>query len=185
MSQQNTSNQSGTLNMLTPQADALPHNNVQVPENDIDFEEQMKQTFEQFGKLAQDLLLDPTTLNECLEKLGGQRIDEADLHFLQNAGGLSAHIHDEPAKQDALAANGKKEEQDEQRLVLPTSTGSSSQSEGQDSWYYPGCGDDILMKALNSDLYKNLVTRKDASSYVDTLFPRLALPPEMLTTSEF
>lgn len=69
--------------------------------------------------------------------------------------------------------------------MLPTSTASSSQSDAQDGWYYPGCGDDILMKTLNSDLYKNLVARKDASAYVDTLFPRLALPPEMLTTGEF
>ena len=42
MSQQNMSSQSASLNMLTPQTDTLPRGNVQVPENDIDFEEQMK-----------------------------------------------------------------------------------------------------------------------------------------------
>ena len=102
MSQQNMSNQSASLNMLTPQTDTLPRGNMQVPENDIDFEEQMKQTFEQFGRFAQNLLFDPATLNECLERLGEQRIDEADLQFLQNAGDLGAYEHDAPSGQQNL-----------------------------------------------------------------------------------
>ena len=75
-------------------------------------------------------------------------------------------------------------EQKEVGLVLPTST-SSSQSDISDSWYGTGFEDDILMKALNSEIYKNLISQKDTPSYVETLFPRLALPPEMLTTNEF
>ena len=49
MSQPDQSKQSNKLSAPITQIDTNCHTNVKVPENSLDFEEQMKLTLEQFG----------------------------------------------------------------------------------------------------------------------------------------
>ena len=71
MSGQNRSDQISRLKTPMSNGDTRPHVDAQIPDSDMDIEEQMKWAFEQFGQFTQDLLLNSVKLNNRFERPDG------------------------------------------------------------------------------------------------------------------